>query len=141
MGSIREIKYLPRTNRQKSNLSETMPYWNLAIGECSGKRNICDHHFAKLIIPKLDCSKRLSYVIARLRRGHFVGMKMSPEHISWSYPICRNYPQTELTPECIYDCQAIFASLSRLNATPRVIIYSPITPHLTALIEIVYCSI
>ncbi|GFR28390.1 hypothetical protein TNCT_73151 [Trichonephila clavata] len=71
----------------------------------------------KPIIPELNCPRNLSSTVAKLRMGHFKAMKVSPDN-SRSYPICRNCPQTQLTPYHIFDCKAILASLFKLDAPP-----------------------
>lgn len=78
--------------------------------------------FPKPLIPEVNCSKNLSFVIARFRTGHLKGMKISPENASRSYPICRNCPQTQLTPEHLFNYQAILASLLTRDAPPQDIL-------------------
>ncbi|GFQ67780.1 hypothetical protein TNCT_585271 [Trichonephila clavata] len=51
-----------------------------------------------------------------------------------SYPICRYYPQTQLTPDHIFGCKATFATLFKLDTTPLGIIYSPQAPDQTSLV-------
>ncbi|GFQ85476.1 hypothetical protein TNCT_596261 [Trichonephila clavata] len=60
------------------------------------KCKISNQRFIKPTIPELNCPRNLWSTVARLRTGHFKGMKIPPDN-SRSCPICRNCPQTQLT--------------------------------------------
>ncbi|GFX08078.1 core histone macro-H2A.1 [Trichonephila clavipes] len=77
--------------------------------------------------------KNLSSTVARLRMGYFKGMKISSDN-SRSYLICRKCPQTQLTPDYIFNCKAILASLFKLDASSQDILYNPQAPDLALLI-------
>ncbi|GFQ87616.1 hypothetical protein TNCT_457071 [Trichonephila clavata] len=77
-----------------------------------------NQRFMEQTIPELNCPRNLSSTVARLRKGNFKGMEISPDN-SGCYPISRNYPQTQLTPNHIFDCKAVLASLFKLDASPQ----------------------
>ncbi|GFU14239.1 hypothetical protein TNCV_3579141 [Trichonephila clavipes] len=73
-----------------------------------------NQRFIKLTIPELNCPRNLSSTVSGFRMGYFKGMKISPDH-SRSFPICKNCPQIQLTPDYIFDCKAILASFFKLK--------------------------
>ncbi|GFU83441.1 hypothetical protein TNCV_1346261 [Trichonephila clavipes] len=90
---------------------------------------ISNQRFKKPIIPELNCPRNLSSTVARLPTDHFNGMEITPDN-SRSYPIYRNCPQIQLTPDYIFDCKVIFTSLFKLYASPQDILYNPQVPDL-----------
>ncbi|GFT85041.1 hypothetical protein TNCV_790821 [Trichonephila clavipes] len=60
-------------------------------------------------------------------------MKISPDN-SRSHHNCRNCPQTQLTPDYIFDCKAILASPFKFDASLQEILYSPKAPDLVSLV-------
>ncbi|GFX20117.1 hypothetical protein TNCV_1436771 [Trichonephila clavipes] len=83
-----------------------------------GSPRVSNQRFINSTIPELNCPRNLSSTVARLRTGHFKGLKISPDN-SRSETICRNWSKSQLTPDYIFDCKALFASLSKLDASPR----------------------
>lgn len=99
----------------------------------AAKRRIFDSKFSKPSIPDLNCPRHLSSIVARLRTGHLKGMKIAPDNTR-SYVPCGNCSDAELTPEHIFDCQAVIRSLFQLGDPPQDLLYSMRAPELAALI-------
>ncbi|GFQ91617.1 hypothetical protein TNCT_488481 [Trichonephila clavata] len=97
------------------------------------KRKISNQRFIKPTIPDLNCPRNLLSTVARLRTDHFKGIKISPDNFR-SYPISRNCPPTQLTPDHIFDCKAILASRFKPDASLQEILYSPQAPDLLSLV-------
>ncbi|GFV13962.1 hypothetical protein TNCV_524391 [Trichonephila clavipes] len=100
-----------------------------AVSKCK----ISNQHFIKPTIPKLNCPTNLSSTVIRLSTGYFKGMKLSPDN-SRSYPICRNCPQTQSTPDHIFDYKTTLASFFQLDASPQDILCSPQATDLASLV-------
>ena len=93
--------------------------------ECGFKWRISDQTFKKFSTPDLNCSRNFSSITVSLRTGHFRGMEISPDDNSRYYAFCRNIPDTQLTPDYIFDCQSIIVCLFQLDEPPQGILYSP----------------
>ncbi|GFU71908.1 hypothetical protein TNCV_1628491 [Trichonephila clavipes] len=94
----------------------------------TAKRKTSNQSIIKPTIPGLNCLRNVSSTDARLRTRHFKGMKISIDN-SRSYPICRNCPQTHLTPGYIFDCKVILASLFKLDASLYTVLKLQIWPR------------
>ncbi|GFX35969.1 hypothetical protein TNCV_4214911 [Trichonephila clavipes] len=63
----------------------------------------------KPLIVDFDCSRNLTSIIARLRTGHFKGMKISSDKTRTYIP-CKNCTEAQLTPDYILECPAPYSA-------------------------------
>ncbi|GFX76964.1 hypothetical protein TNCV_2258271 [Trichonephila clavipes] len=94
---------------------------------------IYNQRFKKPTIPELNCPRNLSSTVERLLKGHFKRMEISPDN-SRSSPISRNCPQSQLTPDHVFDCKAILASVFEFHASPRDTFYCTQAPDMDSLV-------
>lgn len=59
--------------------------------------------FKKPLISDLNCFRKITSIIVRLRTNRFKGMKPYPD--GRSLINCNNSPDIQLSPECIFDCR------------------------------------
>ncbi|GFT96243.1 uncharacterized protein TNCV_3906831 [Trichonephila clavipes] len=78
----------------------------------------------------LNCivKRNLTSIIARLRTGHFKGMKISSDKTRTYIP-CKNCTEAQLTPDHILECPALTPHIIRLGMAPlsselREVLYS-----------------
>ncbi|GFX30719.1 hypothetical protein TNCV_1180971 [Trichonephila clavipes] len=73
----------------------------------------------KPLIVDFDCSRNLTSIIARLRTGHFKGMKISSDKTRTYIP-CKKCTEAQLTPGHILECRALTPHIIRLGMVPLV---------------------
>ncbi|GFU86078.1 uncharacterized protein TNCV_1754941 [Trichonephila clavipes] len=90
-------------------------------------------HRHKILIVDFDCSRNLTSIIARLRTGHFKGMKISSDKTRTYIP-CKNCTKAQLTPDHMLECPPFTPLIIRLGMVPlaselREILYSADAPR------------
>ncbi|GFX55734.1 hypothetical protein TNCV_3428051 [Trichonephila clavipes] len=90
----------------------------------------------KPFIVDFDCSKNLTSIIARLRTGHFKGMKISSDKTRTCIPCT----EAQLTPDHILECPALTPHIIRPGMVPlaselREVLYSADAPRLAEVIQ------
>ncbi|GFX20248.1 hypothetical protein TNCV_1438071 [Trichonephila clavipes] len=91
------------------------------------------------LIVDFDCSRNLTSIIARLRTGHFKGMKISSDKTRTYIP-CQNCTEAQLTPDHILECPALIPHIIRLGMVPlaselREVLYSADAPRLAEAVQ------
>ncbi|GFT53249.1 hypothetical protein TNCV_4233441 [Trichonephila clavipes] len=126
-----DINILIRQTSKLSVLQGNPAHVGIGTAYAVAKRKISNQRFVKPITPDLNCPRNLPSTTTRVISE--VCVKISPDN-SRFYSICRNYPQTQLTSNHIFDCKAILASCFKLDVSPQDIICSPEAPDLASLI-------
>ncbi|GFY24568.1 hypothetical protein TNCV_1016141 [Trichonephila clavipes] len=97
------------------------------------------HRYKKNLIVDFDCSRNLTSIIARLRKGHFKGMKISSDKTRTYIP-CKNCTEAQLTPDHILECPALTPHIIGLGMVPlasklREVLYSADAPRLAEAVQ------
>ncbi|GFT85864.1 RNase H domain-containing protein [Trichonephila clavipes] len=97
------------------------------------------HCHKKPLIVNFDCSRNLTSIIARLRTGHFKGVKISSDKTRTYIP-CKNCTEAQLTPDHILECPALTLYIIRLGMVPlaselREVLYSADAPRLAEAVQ------
>ena len=73
-------------------------------------------------IPEISTNRTLTSTLTRLRTGHFRGMKVH-KYGTRTFFHRKNCPDTELTPEHLFNCSAILAKLQQISDNPWADLY------------------
>ncbi|GFU73790.1 RNase H domain-containing protein [Trichonephila clavipes] len=111
----------------------------LADANAVANYRLLPHRYKKPFIVDFDCSRNLTSIIARLRTGHFKGMKISSDKTRTYIP-CKNCTEAQLTPDHILECPALTPHIMRLGMVPlaselREVLYSADAPRLAEAVQ------
>ncbi|GFU21727.1 hypothetical protein TNCV_3123271 [Trichonephila clavipes] len=93
------------------------PTITLADANAVANYRLLPHRYKKNLTVDFDCSRNLTSIIARLRTGHFKGMKISSDKTRTYIP-CKNCTEAQLTPDHILECPALTPHIIRLGMVP-----------------------
>ncbi|GFX59967.1 RNase H domain-containing protein [Trichonephila clavipes] len=122
--------------KEGRNDDQLCPTITLADANMAANYRLLPHRYKKPIIFDFDRSRNLTSIIARLRTGHFKGMKISSDKTRTYIP-CKNCTEAQLTPDHILECPALTPHIIRLGMVPlaselREVLYgggSESSPH------------
>ncbi|GFW50817.1 RNase H domain-containing protein [Trichonephila clavipes] len=122
--------FLAKEGRNDDQLCPTI---TLADANVVANYRLLPHRYKKTLIVDFDCSRKLISIIARLRTGHFKGMKISSDKTR-TYTPCKNCTEAHLTPDHILECPALTPHIIRLGmvllaSELREVLYSADTPR------------
>ncbi|GFW72210.1 RNase H domain-containing protein [Trichonephila clavipes] len=125
--------------KEGKNDDQLCPTITLADANAVANYRLLPHRYKKTLIVDFDCSRNLTSIIARLRTGHFIGMKISSDKTRTCIP-CKNFTEVQLTPDHILECPALTPHIIRLGMVPlaselREVIYSADTQRLAEAVQ------
>ncbi|GFX19497.1 hypothetical protein TNCV_2074061 [Trichonephila clavipes] len=108
-------------------------------GDALSRGESLPHRYKKTLIVDFDCSRNLTSIIARLRTGHFKGMKISSDKTRTYIPF-KNCTEAQLTPDHILECPALTPHIIRLGMVPLAselheVLYSADAPRLAEAVQ------
>ena len=112
------------------------PTITLADANAVAKPRILPHSFKEPLITDFDYPRILTSTIARLRTGHFKGMRILSEKTKIYIP-CKNCTEAQLTPDHILECPALTSYILQLGLVPlalelREVLFSRVVLELAA---------
>ncbi|GFW72136.1 RNase H domain-containing protein [Trichonephila clavipes] len=127
---------LSKEGRNDDQLCNTI---TLADANAVANYRLLPHRYKKHLIVDFDCSRNLTSIIARLRTGHFKGMKISSDKTRTYIP-CKNCTEGQLTPDHILECPALTPHIIQLGMVPlasglREVLYSADAPRLAEAVQ------
>ncbi|GFX52496.1 RNase H domain-containing protein [Trichonephila clavipes] len=126
--------------KEGRNDDQLCPTITLADANAVANYILLPHRYKKkTLIVDFDCSRNLTSIIARLRTGHFKGMKISSDKTRTYIP-CKNCTEAQLTPDHILECPALTPHIIRLGMVPlaseqREVLYSADAPRLAEAVQ------
>ncbi|GFW71522.1 RNase H domain-containing protein [Trichonephila clavipes] len=125
--------------KEGRNDDQLCPTITLADANAVANYRLLPHRYKKPLIVDFDCSRNLTSIIARLRTGHFKGMKISSDKTRTYIP-CKNCTEAQLTPDHILECPALTPHIIRLGMLPlasklREVLYSADAPRLAEAVQ------
>ncbi|GFX78672.1 RNase H domain-containing protein [Trichonephila clavipes] len=125
--------------KEGRNDDQLCPTITLADCKCGRKLQTSASSLQKPLIVNFDCSRYLTSIIARLRTGHFKGMKISSDKTRTYIP-CKNCTEAQLTPDHILECPAltphiIWLGMVTLASELRAVLYSADAPRLAEAVQ------
>ncbi|GFX49305.1 RNase H domain-containing protein [Trichonephila clavipes] len=125
--------------KEGKNDDQLFPTITLADANAVANDRLLPHRYKKPLIVDFDCSRNLTSIIARLRTGHFKGMKISSD-ITRTYIPCKNCPEAQLTPDHILECPALTPHIIHLGMVPlasdlREVLHSADAPRLAEAVQ------
>ncbi|GFV70241.1 RNase H domain-containing protein [Trichonephila clavipes] len=103
--------------KESRNDDQLCPNITLADANAVANYRLLPHRYKKPLIVDFDCSRNLTSIIARLRTGHFKGMKISSDKTRTYIP-CKNCSEAQLTPDHILECPVLTPHIIRLGMVP-----------------------
>ncbi|GFS59386.1 RNase H domain-containing protein [Trichonephila clavipes] len=103
--------------KEGRNDDQLCPTIRLANANSIANYRLLPHHYKTPLIVDFDCSRNLTSIIARLRKGHFKGMKISSDKTRTYIP-CKNCTEAQLTPDPIVEFPALTPHIIRLGMVP-----------------------
>ncbi|GFU29246.1 hypothetical protein TNCV_4467981 [Trichonephila clavipes] len=125
--------------KEGRNDDQLCPTITLADANAVANYRLLPHRFKKPLIVNFDCSRNLTSIIARLRTGHFKGMKISSDKTRTNI-LCKNWTEAQLTPDHILEYPALTPHIIRLGMVPlaselREVLYSADAPRLAEAVQ------
>ncbi|GFW00797.1 hypothetical protein TNCV_1760351 [Trichonephila clavipes] len=125
--------------KEGRNDDQLCPTITLADANAFANYKLLPHRYKKPLIVDFDCSRNLTSIIARLRTGHFKGMKISSDKTRTYIP-CKNCTESQLTQDRILECLALTLYIIRLRMVPlaselREVLYSADAPRLAEAVQ------
>ncbi|GFT15571.1 RNase H domain-containing protein [Trichonephila clavipes] len=103
--------------KEGRNDDQLCPTTTLADANAVANYRLLPHRYKNPLIVDFDCSRNLTSIIARLRTGHFKGMKIS-SYKTRTYIPCKNCTEAKLTPDHILECPGLTPHIIRLGMVP-----------------------
>ncbi|GFU50534.1 RNase H domain-containing protein [Trichonephila clavipes] len=103
--------------KEGRNDDQLCPTITLADANAVANYRLLPHRYKKPIIVDFDCSRNLTSIIARLKTGHFKGMKISSDKTRTNIS-CKNCTEAQLTPYHILECPALTPHIIWLGMVP-----------------------
>ncbi|GFW86859.1 ribonuclease H [Trichonephila clavipes] len=124
---------------ESRNDDQLCPTITLADANAVANCRLLPHRSKKNLIVDFDCSRNLTSIIARLRTGHFKGMKISTDKTRTYIP-CKSCTEDQLTPDHILECPALTPHIIRLGMVPLAselseVLYSADAPRLAEAVQ------
>ncbi|GFU20290.1 hypothetical protein TNCV_4933651 [Trichonephila clavipes] len=134
-----DTPFVCATAKEGRNDDQLCPTITLADANAVANYRLLPHRYKKTFIVDFDCSRNLTSIIARLRTGHFKGMKISSDKTRTYIP-CKNCTEAQLTPDHILECPALTPHIIRLGMVPlaselREVLYSANAPRLAEAVQ------
>ncbi|GFV93548.1 RNase H domain-containing protein [Trichonephila clavipes] len=125
--------------KEGRNDDQLCPTITLADANAVANYRLLPHRYKKPLIVDFDCSRNLTSILARLRTGHFKGMKIKSDKTRTYIP-CKNCTEAQLTPDHILECPTFTPHIIRLGMVPlaselREVLYSADAPILVEAVQ------
>ncbi|GFV85623.1 RNase H domain-containing protein [Trichonephila clavipes] len=119
--------------KEDINQDHHCPTITLADANVVANYRLLPHRYNKPLIVDFYCSRNLTSLIAKLRTGHFKGMKISSDKTRTYIP-CKNCTDAQLTQDHILECPTLTPHIIRFGMVPLAselceILYSADAPR------------